>query len=645
MKKPTQANRVARLDTALPEDKLRLRHFTGREELGRLFEFEIEALSDTADINLDDILGKPAVVSHNSHGVDMHDSNTRHFHGLVVEAEYFGKRDRQHSYRLTIRPWLYMLGLGSDCRIFENKTVVEVIKDVFGKAGFADFRISASESYPKMPYCVQYRESNLSFVLRLMQKYGLYFFFQHTKDKHELVIVDSAAAHAAIPKMDSINLIAHDEGNMRDSEELHSFSLLRRVRTGKVKLKDYNYTQATANMRTERSSDAKYANSKHQHYDFARRYDVEGDGAKLARVKLEMTQALDKRSLGKGHAPSLFPGGRITVRSREDKTSFGLFLIVSATHAFGVDDYHSGSGGAPYTGLYEFQPNERPFRMAQDIPQPTVDGILTGIVVGKEGEEIDVDDEGRIFVHMPYFDPHEKTAFRIRVAQVWAGNKWGSYWAPRVGMEVIVQFINGNPDYPVVAGCLYNSSNKPALPLPDRKTVSGLRSRSTKGGVEETCNIIAIDDLKDSEYVKIAGEKDILMGAENKEYVRIGKKFPHHDIVGNVSSASREVSIVNGDDYLEVKNGNRTTTVSGNHKETIGGDQDIEITGNQTILVKKKIKITGMEEIKLVCGASTITMTPGEIKIASGSIDVSAPTTTVKGDATLTLKGGMVLIN
>jgi type VI secretion system secreted protein VgrG len=350
-----------------------------------------------------------------------------------------------------------------------------------------------------------------------------------------------------------------------------------------------------------------------------------------------MTQSQDRRRIAGGDAASLFPGGLTTVWDHGAPGEDGEYLVVAAQHTLGAEGYRSGEGGGEaYRGNYELMRSSVPFRAPQVTPKPSIHGVQTAVVVGAEGEEIDVDEMGRILVRF-HWDRKKQASRRVRVSQLWAHKGWGHLFIPRIGMEVVVEFVEGDPDHPLVTGCVYNGVNKTAVELPANKTKSGVRSRTTKGGADGKENIISFDDLKDSEFISIHGEKDVIVGAENKHLLLIGEKFPHPSIIGDKSNASRETAIENGDDDLNVKKGSRNTNVSGSHTESIGGDQTIDVKG--------KIKITAGQKIELICGASTIVMEPGSIKINSGDIKVDAPMTAVNGSATLKLTGGVVLIN
>lgn len=637
MSTPSQDDRLADLKTPLGKDVLRLTHLTGREALSALFEFRLEAVSTEADIDFDKLLGLNCSVSYLTHGQEPKTVTTRHFNGVLTEAEWLGHRYGEHIYRLTLRPWLHLLSFGSDCRIFKGKSVKTIITEVFTEAGFTDYELKLTRNYPDIEYCVQYRESHLNFVLRLMELNGIYFYFRHYEQKHVLVLADSRASHGPVPDLARTRFIDLTSREMRQVQHLAEWTPVRRFRTGKVALNDYDYKKPAQSLLVDETSASKYKHGKIEFYDHHLQYDSQGTGKDFAKVKLEMTQSQDRRRIVAGDAPSLFPGGLTTVWDHGAAGENGEYLVVAAQHTLGVEGYRSGQGGGEaYRGSYELMRSSIPFRAPQVTPKPSIHGVQTAVVVGAEGEEIDVDELGRILVRF-HWDRKKQASRRVRVSQLWAHKGWGHIFIPRIGMEVVVEFVEGDPDHPLVTGCVYNGVNTPAVELPEHKTKSGMRSRTTKGGSDGKENIISINDEKDSEFIVVHGEKDVFMSAENKHILSIGEKFPHKTIIGDKKNASRETIIENGDDDLDVKKGSRITNVAGSHSESIGGDQTIDVKG--------KIKITAGQKIELICGASTIVMEPGSIKINSGDIKVDAPMTSVNGSATLKLTGGMVLIN
>jgi type VI secretion system secreted protein VgrG len=575
-----QQSRIGELKIpSLEKDKLVLCRFNGAEGLSELFTYTIEALSETKDIDFDEALGSKCTVS-----IKIFD-RTRHFNGVLVEAQWIGERKPDFVYRLVLRPWLWLKSRESDCRIFANMDASEIIMKVLTEGGLGTVNKRLTDNYNKIEYYVQYRETNLNFVTRVMEEFGIYYFFEHQDGEHTLILADSKSSHLPVPGGETIPYHPLLAKAARQEEHLTHWVPGRRFNTGKVELNDYDYFKPSADMLSRHESASSYQNSKLEVYDYPGRYVETNDGDKLAQVRLEAEQATDRRCQAEGFAVSLCPGAKVTLK--EHPTQNKEYLIVRAMHSLSTELFRSGSAPAEeeaYSGRYEFLPSDTPFRSPLLTPRPVVRGPQTAKVVG-DGE-IDVDKHGRIKVQF-HWDRNEDESRRVRIGQVWSGKKWGGIFIPRVGMEVIVEFLEGDPDQPLVVGTVYNDEYKPPYDLPGDKNIAGWKSESTEGG--GGYNEFIFDDTKGSELIRIHAEKD------------------------------------------------RKTHVKNDHDEYIGN----------------KMTVEAKLEMKLIVGQSSIVMKPESITIKSPKItikadmilDASSPKTTVTGDVTLTLKGGMVLIN
>lgn len=629
----SQAQRIATLTTPLGKDKLALSRLEGTEGVSQLFEFRIDALSTERDIDFDGAIGKNCSVEMKTY------KGSRHFDGILTEAQFVGGRDHLFAYRLVLRPWLWLLGHTSDCRLFKQKKPNDIIKEVFNKAGFSDFSFKTNEDYPTLEYCVQYRETHLAFVCRLMEQFGMFYLFEFSDGKHTLVVADSKSSLKKNPNVSTVPLILHSSTNRRTEEHFSDWTKERRFRTGKVALNDYDYFKPNANLLANASESSGYARGSLEVYDYPGKYDETGQGEKFAKVRLQATQSLDKRRRGSGDAASMTPGHLVTLKDHPAGGENIEYMVVSATHSYTAQDYRSGGGssGSPYAGAYVFQPGDRPFRAPLVTPKPVMFGPQTAKVVGKRGEEIDVDEHGRIEVQF-HWDREKKHSRRVRIAHVWSGKNWGGVVIPRIGMEVVVEFLEGDPDQPFVTGTVYNADNTHPYALPENKTMAGLKSNSSKGG--GGYNEFVFEDKKSSEKVRMHAQKDHEVVVRNMETVEIGVDFDAARDKG-----SRKHTLKNGDDELTVDKGNQ--------KVKIKADQIIDVNENIKTTAKQSIFMTATTSIELKCGASKITMTPAEIKIESMIVKIEAQTvldakglmTTVDGTAVLTLKGGMVKIN
>jgi type VI secretion system secreted protein VgrG len=631
--KPKQTGRTAILKTPLGEDELLLTQFDAHEGLNALFEFNADCLSENGNIDFDQAIGHNCSVK-----LSRHKSKTRFFNGVLVEAEatlsdMAGPRKKTSltPYRLVLRPWLWLLSQATDCRIFKNKSVKDIITDVFDKAGFSDYSFELSESYDPIEFCVQYRETNLSFVQRMMEAWGIYYYFTHSEDKHMLVMVDNMSKHKKVPGTPKIPFIEIEDRVSRTDEHLSQWIFGRRFRSGRTAVNDFDYIKPNADLLGKATNPGPYKYGALELYDFASKHIEKGKGDTIARNRLQSTQALDKRRHASGDAGTLFPGGLVELEKHSVGSENIEYLIVSASHHVTNEDYRTSGGGgsSQYNGRFEFQPKSVPFRAPLVTPRPLVFGPQTAFVVPKDknntSEEIDTDEHGRIFVRF-HWDRDKQSSLPVRVSQIWSGKKWGGVVLPRIGQEVVVEFIEGDPDRPLVVGTVYNGEYKYPYELPANKTMSGVKSDSSKGG--NGYNEFIFEDKKKSEKIRMHGEKDHEVVIRNSETWKIGEIFSPA-----AGSPSRETTIENGDDKVTVA------------------------SGNQTIDVKKVMHLIAHEKIILECGNSKITLDattmPHSIKIESFSITVDgkteiktkAPMTDINADAILTQVAGLIKIN
>ncbi len=616
----TQDNRLGRLESPLGKDVLCLVRFNGTEGLSELFEFSVEAASTQPNVDFDKAIGQNCSVTIQSYA-----KPDRIFNGVLVAAHGMGGEAEIYNYRLVLRPWLWLLSRTSDCRIFEKKTAKDIVKQIFSDRGFSDFRDATSGNFPELEYCVQYRETDLAFVSRLMEQHGIYYFFEHKQDKHTLVLANAKSSHDDIPGHASIPVFLADRQERRDKEYLFHWSKDRRFRSGKFELVDYDYLKPTADMKSNAQGSAAYTKSKMEIFDYPGRYKEKSDGETYAKHRLEAEQALDQRRSAKGDAISLYPGGLVKLEKHPVGAENEKYLVVRAAHSYTAESYYSGMAGDPpsYAGDYEFLVSDLPYRAPMSTPRPLAHGPQTAKVIadkGKSGEEIDVDEHGRILVRF-FWDREKKQSCRVRVAQVWAGSGWGGQVIPRIGQEVVVEFLEGDPDRPLVIGTVYNGDNKHPFAMPDNKTQSGLKSDTTKGG--SGYNELMFEDKKGSELIRMHSQKDHEVVILNSETTEIGKSF-------SGTATSRKTTLKNGTDELSIQNGNQT----------------VDIKGKQDISVRDTISIEAKQKITLTVGASTITMEPAKVTINSPTITVqSSAKTDISGGAMINMTAAIIKIN
>lgn len=613
-----QENSTASFSTLKGKDEFAIIKFEATESLSELFIYNIEAASKTENADLQSIMSGKCAIK-----FTLKNKSERVLNGTLVDAQWLGKQDDLYIYRFTLKPWLWLLSQRADCRIFKNKTALDIIKEIFKKEGSASFDDRTSETLQPIDYCVQYRETDLDFVLRLMEQYGIYYYFKHSDGDHKLVLCDSRSGHdqvqaAAEPSFqgDASGYAFVPQGNRfpRSAvEHLTQWSTIRRLRTGKFELKDYDFEKSESDL-TARAEEGFPKAKSYEAYDYPAAYTKRDQGEHFARVMAQAEQAQDDRRYAGGDAASLYPGALMKLIDHPTGAENGEYIVVRATHAYGIQSYRSSGrrDEALYHGSYELQKSDKRFRAPIVTPRPTVYGPHTAKVVGEKnkGEEgdIDVDEYGRIWLRFHWDREDGSTSCRTRVAQMWAGKGWGGQIIPRIGQEVIVEYIEGNPDLPLVVGAVVNDQHKPPYELPANKTQSGLKSESTDGaGFSDTYNEIKFEDRKDQEVLEIRAEKDHKITVNNIETRDIGERY-------DGGGYSRETTLKKGNDKLDVQNG--------------------------------KLDIEALREINLKVGESTIKMTPGSIEITSPAITIhSQALTEVKSDGMLVVKAPMVNIN
>jgi type VI secretion system secreted protein VgrG len=452
-----------------------------------------------------------------------------------------------------------------------------------------------------------------------MEQYGIFYYFQHSQAKHVLVMADAKSSLKPVPDLPTVPFIALAGSDRANRQHIYDWSANRRFRTGKIELNDYDYLKPSAKLLADAQGTSKYTKANMEVYDYPGKYKEQDDGDRFAKVQLEAEQAQDQRRLAAGDAISLLPGGLVTLEKHLKPSENVQYLVVRARHSIVVEAYRSGTGGRAdriYQGSYEFLPSDRPFRSPIITPKPFMHGPQTAKVVGKSGEEIDVDEYGRILVQF-YWDRKKMQSCRVRIAQVWSGKAWGGIFIPRIDQEVVVEFLEGDPDRPLVTGTVYNNDNKVPYTLPDDKTKGGWKTDSSKG--HSGYNELVFEDKKDSEQIGVHAQKDLDIVVLNAETREIGESF-----MPPMGSPSRSTTLKNGDDELTIEM----------------GDQTISITvGNQTISVGQTIATNAFLSITSTVGLSSISISPAAINVTApiinltveASINLTAPVINLTG--------------
>lgn len=553
-----QDDRMGQLTTALGANTLSLLRMTTDEHVNGLFTIRVDALSESDDLDFDSLIGTHASVELSSY-----DNPQVPFDGIITEALFDGLHENGWRYQLVLKPWIWLAGLRRNQRIYHKKTVVEILDEVlapYSGLGQPAVEKRLAGAYPTLEYTVQYRESDLDFATRLMERFGISYHFTHTKGSHTMVLTDAVSAHDEIDGGARIFQIVA-EGNRTKEEHFWEMRPERRMTTGGIRLTDYNFKNPGAGMETERMGDAAYAGGQIESYDYPGGYLEGGTGKEVARLRTLQERGQDRRMRAVGDVTSLRAGQTIEVTGDRVKGVDEPCLCLTARHSFATTAFASGQGDAKptYEGSYILQPLSAPMAPERKTHIPVVHGPQTAVVVG-DGE-IDCDEYGRILVHF-HWDLDARWSMRCRVSQNWAGKGWGGMVVPRIGMEVVVEFLEGDPDKPLVTGCVYNGKNDVPYPLPANKTKSTFKTDTHKGS---GFNELMFEDEKDQELIYMHGQKDHQVDILNDRFKTIGR-----DQSENVG---RDKAINVGQDHTE--------TVARDEKVNVGRDVTYEVGQNQ----------------------------------------------------------------
>ncbi len=653
-------NVITTVTTPLGDDQLLFNHLTGSEAMGRLFEFDLDLLrpEGLGAVNSQTLMGDLITIK-----IGVEGGLTRYITGAVVQFKHTGMVNRFYCYRAVLRPWLWFLTLTSNSRIFQDKSTPEIIKAVFADYAFANVEYHLEETYESRTYCVQYRESDFNFVSRLMEHEGIFYYFKHQQDGHILVITDSGSNYQHIDDYQTIPYFSPENKANRERDHIYEWLSSNQVCTGKYEFNDFDYESPSANLTAKAQKLGKYAHNDMEFYDFPGQYNKTTVGTKLADKRMEELHSQDKLIQGAGNALALQPGIEFTLSGFYFTEENVKHLVISTNYQIGGGGgYASGneSAGSLFTCHFVAMNSLQSFRPSRSTHKPVVSGTQTALVVGKEGEEIWTDKYGRIKVKFHWdrdTNKNETSSCWIRLSYPVAGKKWGWVSLPRVGQEVIVSFLNGDPDKPLITGGVYNAEQMPPYDLPTNQTQSGIKTRSSKTGVAENFNEIRFEDKKDAEELYIHAEKDFNCIIENNETRKIGLDKKDKGNQTLEIQNDRAVSLNAGNDTLTIKMGNRETHVdTGNDTLNIKkGNCNTKVDlGNYVLNVGAgKATITAMTAIELKVGCNSIKIDQSGITIKGITVKVQADTTlnakglmtTVSADGILTLKGGITMIN
>ncbi len=679
-----QGLRPIGVETPLGQDALVLTAFAGEERISGLFSFDLQFLSERGDIQPDEIVGE---------NIDFYvrfpDGEPRYFNGHVNRFTYMGQGDRAHMYRATVVPWLWFLTKGADCKVHETgsqQNAQDIIDGLLSELGFSDYKWDLKRTPEKRDYCVQYRETHFEFITRLLAEEGIFYYFKHEQGKHELVMTDHVGGVFDCEDGDVQLLSNLSQPEVTDN--LSSWNHDYEFTTGKFAHTDYDFEKpSTSLLVTKDTLVSLPAVKKYEVYDYPGEYVDKGLGDGLAQLRMESEEVAFDTVTGSSECRSFSPGGRFEVKDHHNAGEAGGKWVLTAVQHTADQGGQYFSGGPHSDEIYRnsfkcipaatvFRP---PFR-----PKPGIHGIQSAVVTGPAGEEIYTDEHGRVKVQF-HWDrlgkKDENSSNWIRVSQVHAGEGWGMMDIPRIGEEVVVSFLDGDPDRPLIVGRVYNAEKTPPFALPAEKTRRGNSTKTHKGS---GYNEMSMDDTAGAEQIRINAQYNMDTTVGNNQTLDVG-------VDRTVKIGSNEAITIGADLTLDVGN-NRTVTVKTDEDIDVGSNQKYKIGSNQTgevgasrevtiqsddkltatnqtvalsgkqttdvdsdISVKSGTKITveAGASIELIVGGNSIKIDQAGITIkgiqvnveGTATVGVKAPKTDINADAMLTLMGAMTKIN
>jgi type VI secretion system secreted protein VgrG len=628
----SQDHRLIAVDTPLGKDVLLLQEITGIEGISSLFSYELNLLAYENDsIVFKDIVGQKVTIT-----LNLPDGTPRYINGYVSRFTQ-GETDARlfTHYHAQVVPWLWFLTRQADCRIFQNLAVPDIISQVFNLFDFKDFRLSLKGSYPQLEYCVQYRETSFNFVSRLMEEFGIFYYFDHsTQGKHTMVLADQSTTLPACPSSPvSYNT---QVGGLEDPEVISNWHIGQEVRTGKYTVTDYNFvTPSTSLLANDPTVVDLSASHPLELFDYPGLHTNKDQGDTVAKVRMQEEEAGYMVVSGEGNCRGLMSGYSFELKNHYRGDQNTNYVVTEVRHFASAGQTYTTAGtqgGETYSNHLTCIPASVTYRPARVTPKPFVQGPQPALVVGKAGEEIWVDKYGRVIVQF-YWDrlgqKNENSSCWIRASQPWAGGNWGAMWIPRIGQEVLVSFLEGDPDRPVITGRVYNANQMPPYTLPDYQTRSTFMSRSSKGGGSSNYNELRFEDLKGQEQIFMNAEMDMDLRVEKDSREFIGAN--RHLIV-----TTNQVEQIQTDKHLHVKgnhfeaiDGNMSLNVTGNQMESVTGNKSLAVTGNQSESVTGNLSlaVTGQQQDTSMSYAmktdTTIHLNAGVSAVIEAGVDLT----------------------
>ncbi len=506
---------------------LAFRQMSGSEGLSQLFDFDIELIADNYNVDLRKLLGKPLTLEMETL------SGSRFLNGQVTRFELIGRENassRYYIYKARVRPWLWYLTQTSDNKIFQQKSIPDVIKEVLGEYGYP-FEMKLSGTYRSWEYCVQYQETDFAFVSRLMEHEGIYYYFKHEDGQHTLVMTDDISSHGPTPGYYSIAYYGPDRLSRPQEEYISLWEVVAQITPDGYATTDYDFTKPGASLDAVSKRSGGSENGNLEMYEWQGGYQETDHGEQYSRVRLQELQSLQEQVRGIGNARGIAPGYTFNLKNHPRASENKEYLVVSVNYRMSVSGYSTGTGSEDfYEESFIALPASIQYRAPRTTPIPRTYGPQTARVVGPAGEEIWTDRYGRIKVQFHwdrYGKKNENSSCWVRVSSPWAGGGFGGLQLPRIKDEVVVDFIGGCPDRPIVLGRVYNANNMPPVDLPGQANISGFRSQSVFGD-QSTTSMLMIDDTLGSELVTLRSQMNMVIRAVQKLEVDVGTNLVAH---------------------------------------------------------------------------------------------------------------------
>lgn len=609
-------------------DALWFERMDGSDGLSRNGEYRLVLLSRRGDITAAELLGKPLSIA-----VDLPRGGVREFNGLAAGFSWLEPEGRLHRYQVVLRPWTWMLTRRSDSRIFQGQTTQQILQAVFAGHACADFRFELTSSHLPRPYCVQYRETDFDFVARLLEEDGIHFFFEHAAGRHTLVLSDSGGSHAVTTGYEAVTFLEPGQQQASWVEGLRCWTCMTEMQPVRQVLSDYDFEKPRADLRS--AGEARRPATHEQAsclecYDHPGGYRERAEGERIARMRAEAVRVQHESFRGEGNAAGLAPGGlfRLEAHPRSDQNRD--YLVTAAEYCLRECSSDAGDMVEQWLTLkIEAIPAEQEYRPPRLAAKPVVQGPQTAVVTGPAGDEIHTDRYGRVKVQF-HWDRQgrrdQESSCWIRVAHPWAGQNWGMVAIPRVGQEVVVEFLGGDPDRPIITGSVYNADQMPPYELPLHMTQSGIRSRSAPGGNGSNYNEIRFEDRRGEEELSLHAERDQVL----------------HTRRDRVEWVGHESHLIVSQDMLE--------QCGADHHLGVAGDQNIELGGSHSFHVGQdwlgrvglRMAAEAGEEIHFRAGSRLVLEAGAQLtlKVGGSFVEIGVGGVTIVGPSVSLSEGG-----